>query len=318
MRLLFLLSGEHPTLPFSELACVGKVTDRDKQVAVADCYPDAVPGRLAMTHAVMEYLGVCDADIYSLKGLLKDLAIGTDAPYAARVSRIDGTRMKEPSTILEHMMGKLISGNVSLSQPEVVYRAVCSGDRCYLGRVLINPDRSAYEQRKPGRRSFFHPGVMMPRLARALVNISLVERGEWLFDPFCGTGGILLEAACIGAVAAGGDMDMVMVQGTHTNVPDAGCIRADACDLPVKSGTVDSVVTDLPYGQSVAIMAPGIELLYSQALEEIRRILKPGRRAVIVTHLDIRDIASEIMTLAEFHEQRVHKSLTRRIMVLTP
>ena len=54
---------------------------------------------------------------------------------------------------------------------------------------------------------------MMPRMARALVNISLVNPGEWLFDPFCGTGGILIEASDVGAVAAGGDMDRVMVTG---------------------------------------------------------------------------------------------------------
>ena len=100
-------------------------------------------------------------------------------------------------------------------------------------------------------------------------------------------------------------------------MPDARCLRSDACSLPVRSGCVDAVVTDLPYGQSVAIMASGMEFLYAHALEEIRRILKPGHRAIIVTHRDIRDIASGIMNLAEFHEQRVHKSLTRRIMVLT-
>ena len=317
MRLLFLLSGEHPTLPFSELACIGNVIESGRQVAVAECASAAPAGRLAMTHSVMEYLGECDADLNSLKNLLKDLAIATDATYAARVSRIEGTRMKEPSYVLEHTMGKLISGTVCLSGPEEVYRAVCSGDRCFIGKVLASPDRSSFERRKPGGRPFFHPGVMMPRLARALVNISLAGEGDWLFDPFCGTGGILVEAAGIGAKAAGGDMDVVMVDGTRSNVPGAWCIQADASCLPLRSGSIDAVVTDLPYGQSVAIHGSGIEFLYTHALEEIQRILRPGSRAVIVTHRDIRDIASNVMALTEFHEQRVHKSLTRRIMVLT-
>ncbi len=158
MRLLFLLSGEHPTLPFSELACVGKVIHTDRQVAVAECHPTASPGRLAMTHAVMEYLGECTADLPSFKRLLKDLAISADAPYAARVSRIDGSRMKEPSSFLEHAMGNLISGPVCLSRPDVVYRAVCSGDRCYIGKVVMNPDRSSVRTKKTGRKVFFSPG----------------------------------------------------------------------------------------------------------------------------------------------------------------
>jgi tRNA (guanine10-N2)-dimethyltransferase len=56
--------------------------------------------------------------------------------------------------------------------------------------------------------------------------------------------------------------------------------------------------------------------LYSGALEEIRRVLKPGRRAVVVTHRDISAIAKQNMTIYQQHQQRVHKSLTRHVLVL--
>ena len=153
-------------------------------------------------------------------------------------------------------------------------------------------------------------------MARSIVNISLVAEGDRFLDPFCGTGGVLIEAGLVGATVTGGDMDAFMVRGTRRNIPGAGLFLAGAGNLPIKDSTVDAVATDLPYGQSSSIMAEGLESLYTQSLEEIRRVLKPGRRAVIVTHRDIRAIASQIMDLCEFHEQRVHKSLTRRIMVL--
>jgi tRNA (guanine10-N2)-dimethyltransferase len=60
-----------------------------------------------------------------------------------------------------------------------------------------------------------------------------------------------------------------------------------------------------------------MERLYDRALSEIRRVLRPGRRAVIVTHKDITEIARCQMKVLELHKQRVHKSLTRRILVLT-
>jgi len=56
--------------------------------------------------------------------------------------------------------------------------------------------------------------------------------------------------------------------------------------------------------------------LYADSLDEIGRVLKKGRRAVVVTHKDISGIARQHMTVLQQHEQRVHKSLTRRVLVL--
>jgi tRNA (guanine10-N2)-dimethyltransferase len=60
-----------------------------------------------------------------------------------------------------------------------------------------------------------------------------------------------------------------------------------------------------------------MEMLYAEALDEIYRVLKIGHRAVVVTHKDISDIVEGHMTILQQHEQRVHKSLTRRVLVLT-
>jgi tRNA (guanine10-N2)-dimethyltransferase len=59
-----------------------------------------------------------------------------------------------------------------------------------------------------------------------------------------------------------------------------------------------------------------MERLYDDALAELSRVLKQGRRAVVVTHKDISEIAARHMVVVQRHEQRVHKSLTRRILVL--
>jgi tRNA (guanine10-N2)-dimethyltransferase len=92
---------------------------------------------------------------------------------------------------------------------------------------------------------------------------------------------------------------------------------ADATQLPFQNHSIDTVVTDLPYGQSVCIKkADTMDNLYAGALFEISRVLKKGRRAVVVTHRDISGIARQHMTVLQQHEQRVHKSLTRRVLVL--
>ncbi|MDD1706040.1 MAG: methyltransferase domain-containing protein [Methanoregulaceae archaeon] len=316
MRLIIELSGEHPLLPFAELEAVGTVTDCRPQVAVVDCRSPASLNRLALAHSVLEYLGESAADSESFTAMVRDLGITADSPFAARVKKISGSDMKTTVPVLERRIGSIIRGKVSLSNPSLEYRAIISGNRCYFGRVIQHVDRTSYERRRPGSRVFFHPGVMMPRLARALVNISLVSPGERLLDPFCGTGGIILEGSLIGAQSIGSDIDPLMVSGSRKNVPCASFVRADTTCLPFRDASMDAVVTDLPYGQSVSIIAGSLEGLYCDALSEIRRVLAPGKRAVVVTHRDISSEASLVMPVLACYAQRVHKSLTRRILVL--
>jgi tRNA (guanine10-N2)-dimethyltransferase len=316
MRLLFELSGEHPELPFAELECIGSVQQRRAQVAVAECRDPGEAERLAFTHVVMEYLGECGPTIDAVKALLKECAIETEVPFRARAKKIHGCSLTVSQLELERLAGSLIHGPVSLKSPEEEYRLICSEDRVYFGRVLMRIDRGSFAYRNPLRRSFFHPGVMMPITARCLANLSLAQPGNLLYDPFCGTGGVLLEAELLGIRVIGSDMDPAMIAGCAQNLPETDLMRADAVSLPLRDGSVDAVVTDLPYGQSVCIRAESMNRLYEDSLAEIRRVLKPGRRGVVVTHQDVTAIAGRHFAITQLHLQRVHKSLTRRIMVL--
>jgi tRNA (guanine10-N2)-dimethyltransferase len=316
VRLIIELSGEHPHLPFAELEVVGTVIDRRPQVAVVECQSPQTTRRLALSHAVLEYLGESAADPESCTAMVRDLGITAETPFAARVRKMAGSSMDTTVPDLERRIGSIIRGKVSLSNPSCEYRAILSGDRCYFGKVMLHSDRSSYDQRRPGSRAFFHPGVMMPRLARALVNISLVRPGERLLDPFSGTGGIILEASLVGARGIGSDIDPFMVSGSRKNVPGAGIVRADTSSLPFRDASIDAVVSDLPYGQSVSIIAGSLEGLYCSALSEIKRVLVPGKRAVVVTHRDISGEAAQVLSVRACYTQRVHKSLTRRILVL--
>lgn len=316
MKLLFELSGEHPDLPAAEIGCVGRVCATAPQVAIADCQ---VPGdtiRLAQTHVVMEYLGSCPAEMDEITRHLRDLSLTAEKPFACRIKRIHPAILPESRPVIERIMGDYINGDVSLKAPGEEFRAIFSNDTCYLGRVIHHINRGSYAYRNPMRRRFFHPGVMMPLMARAMVNLTHVQPKEILYDPFCGTGGILLEGQLVGARVVGSDIDPAMIDGTRENLPHVACLRADTCHLPLADGSVDAVAADLPYGQSTSIKAASLDRLYAESLREIRRILKPGRRAVLVTHRTISPIAEEFFEIIHSFSQRVHKSLTRSIVVL--
>ena len=316
MRYIFELSGEHPEIPFAELECIGTVTSRDTQTAVVETEDPEKGRRLAYTHFVMEWLGECRPEYAQIKEMVESCAITAAGTYAARVKKMLDADIPDSQLDLEKLAGSCIHGKVSLQAPEEVYRIIITARRCYFGRVLYAIDRGSIGYRNPMRRAFFHPGVMMPILARGLVNLARVHEGDLLFDPFCGTGGVLLEGEMVNAEVLGSDMDLTMLKGCRENLPDARLFQADATRLPLCDNAVDAVVTDLPYGQSVCIMAESMEHLYSRSLSEIRRILKPGGRAIVVTHVDIDTIAAESFTIIGSYHQRVHKSLTRRILVL--
>jgi tRNA (guanine10-N2)-dimethyltransferase len=316
MRLVCELSGEHPELPFAELELMGRVTARKPQVAVVEADSPSLACRLSLSRYVLAYLGECGGDLSSFTELLRELDLTPSSPFRARVRKVAGTSMALAVPELEKIMGSAIRGKVRLGDPAVEFRAVFSADRCYVGQVLYRTDPREFSQRRPGSREFFHPGVMMPRMARALVNISLAREGEPLLDPFCGTGGIVLEAVLAGAQGIGCDIDRVMAAGSRKNVPAGDFLVADTTTLPFEDSCIPAVVTDLPYGQSVSIGASSLEILYHHALHEIRRVLVPGRRAVVVTHRDIDSLADGLFTIVGSYRQRVHRSLTRRILVL--
>ncbi len=317
MNLLFELSGENLSLATAELSCVGNVIRTENGIAIVDVDDPGRTTRLAQTHVVMRLLGECDATKEDLEDLLESLALTAPGSFCCRARKIHPVTVNASQLELESMMGQKIQGNVDLKDPDIEYRAAFTNSRCFFGEVLHTIDRGSYAYRNPQRRAFFHPGVMMPLMARTMVNLTHVEPGQLLCDPFCGTGGMLLECDMMGIDAVGSDYDPEMLIGCRQNLPNGAYIRADATNMPYPNEAFDAIATDLPYGQSTTIGADSIDTLYTGSLKEIRRVLKPGGRAVIVTHKNIRPLAEDLFEIIGYYEQRVHKSLTRRILILS-
>ena len=316
MKLILELSGEHPAIPVEEVRAFFPIYEQNTQVVITEVPSVSDLDRFAYTHAAMTCLGTCHADQDSFIQMLQNLDLSIQKPFCGRVKKMVDHGIETPSAYLEKLIGFHIKGQVSVSSPEKIFRAVIAGGTCYFGELVWELDRTPYHARKPGNRPFFHPGVMMPRMIRALVNMSGAMTGEWILDPFCGTGGTLIEASLIGCRAAGTDADPEMIAGSRMNLPDAMTGTADARYLPFPDGSIDHVVSDLPYGQSVTIIGSGLSGLYQQALLEIKRVVKEGNRSVLVTHQDIRQLAGQYFDIIGYYEQRVHKSLTRRILVI--
>jgi len=130
------------------------------------------------------------------------------------------------------------------------------------------------------------PGSLKPTVAAAMLHIAGAEAGMRLVDTFCGAGTIPLEAAFMGAWAVGGDMDAEVLRAARANARGAEVpprfLRWDATRLPLVSGAVNVAVTNPPWGRQIEVNA-GLQSLYRQAFDELRRVVRPGGPIVMLT-----------------------------------
>ena len=113
------------------------------------------------------------------------------------------------------------------------------------GVQVVGP--SDWDGRTAPNRPFFKPVSLDPRVGRAMVNLACPGGGR-LLDPFCGTGGILIEAVLAGLEVCGSDLDGRMVAGSLENLEWAKAIEvADEIGraAPVESSSTDKAEPDV-------------------------------------------------------------------------
>ncbi|MBS3748428.1 MAG: methyltransferase domain-containing protein [Candidatus Thermoplasmatota archaeon] len=207
---------------------------------------------------------------------------------------------------------------VDLSKPDQIIHLLITPNNIFVSEQIVQVDRSVFERRKAHLRPFFSPISLHPKIARALVNLSQVNDQDTILDPFCGTGGILLEAGLMNISIIGSDISEKMVKGTQRNLSEynINSFNMFICDISDISNhllnPVDAVVTDFPYGKSTSLQGEPLEELYQRSFHSIQSVLKPGKKAVIgsaIKHID-KHATSGLKHILSY-PLRVHQSLTR-------
>ncbi|TCC64727.1 methyltransferase domain-containing protein [Kribbella pittospori] len=127
------------------------------------------------------------------------------------------------------------------------------------------------------------PWSTTPLIAEVLVRLAKLQPGQRIVDPFCGTGTILLAALRrqpTGRVF-GTDHDPRALAIANRQQP-GGLTQATAQALPYAAGSVDRIITNLPFGKLVGTHHAN-RTLYPAALSEISRVLTADGRAVLLT-----------------------------------
>ena len=321
MRVAFELSREHPTLPRADaLAALEaeRVTLRGASFTAGILIVDAIrPPRRALERVALSRYVDRVLAIGPLPSILRAAArvdLGTER---FRV-RTHGPFTAEEKQDLERRVGGAMpaTGRVDLDAPERDFRLLRTDAGFLLGEVLVEVERSAMEARKVARRPFSMPISLHPKLARALVNLSRCPRGGRILDPFCGTGGIAIEAARLGMHVVASDLQEKMMRGTASVLDHYGLraetFVADIGEVPRHVAKIDGIATDPPYGRAASTRGESITSLYRRAFAAFRDILpRGGFAAVALPSEEAVRIGEEFLDLEEAHTLQVHRTLAR-------
>ncbi len=340
MELLCIQSQEHPTLPQGELKAVIECEEMECNLNVIteglvtldtissqniDEYYQILTRRLGYTHEVHQIIKTSsindlEEDILSIKW--QDYI---NENFAVRLKRFNSD---VDTVAIERKVGSLIlekteNIKVKLNNPDSLVRLVAFKDIIYIAIEKYHLNKKHFEDIKPHKRPFFYPGSMSPKLARCMVNLSRVKAGQLVLDPFCGTGGILIEAGLIGCKVVGSDVNWKMKNGTAINLDYCGITDYRTFHLDVRElkmyEKVAGVVTDPPYGISTStgdiegndIFKEFFHAIYDNMADDAYLCMASPH------YVDLNPMMSEVgFELVEQYSIKMHRSLTRIISVI--
>ena len=338
-KLFFLISGEHKTLPVSEVEAILKaeaidyrIVERLTQVlrleADANCV-ESIKFRSALTRVCCQEIFNCEASLPEILGNITSDSLEKficDESFAVRIRRVKGVAPELDRVGLEgelggHILETVKTSRVDLSNPQKTFYGVITDNRFIFGLKTAEIIPKPFTERGPRRKPFFHPTAMQAKLARVMVNLAQPKRGDLLLDPFCGAGGMLVEAGLIGCRVVGFDAKPHMLRGGLKNLKHyetnlEGLAIADARYPPVTK--VDCITTDPPYGRSASTLGTSTRLIVEDFLSAVGEILPRGAKICMASPKTVKigETAEEAgFKHLESHFVYVHGSLTREIVV---
>ncbi len=357
----FALLGSHPTLSLAELTVVTgqkpsktlndiaifddigmnlmQLNDRlggtQKLGIIVGSMPTWNQEELA-TFIAADLMSIIESGKVSFGFSVYDMGNGNASVDARRSTQALGIETKKRLREAERSARYVISKSPTLSS--IILRTNHLLDRgaeyCFfmtpseilIGRTVAVQDAEAWSARDFGRpRRNAKQGMLPPKLSRMMLNLSGVDLSSaTVFDPFCGSGTILMEAALLGAKSLiGSDINEEAVADTEKNftwleaqgvgVPSAQLIGASAQTVAahIDPASVDLIVTETYLGRprkgtetkkEVDDAVAYVANLYLESFAALLPVLKPGATLAIASPVhtfDGKDITFDARTILE-------------------
>lgn len=318
--------GRNHALSIAELSAVGEAQGFSaeplgKYAARLDGFDLATADRFGAITKVVELIDVApsaDAAIRRLAGTVAKPDTGKVifgiSSYGSRTATELTNRMRElldkrgvKNRYMAKRLGK--SGRVpdgELSAVQVKHNKLITkghdwcvfeaADGWHYGRTVWIYDFEGF-----GRRDYKKPrsdakrGMLPPQLARTMVNLGTGgDAGQSVYDPFCGSGNVLLESVALGHRTFGSDISEAAVNDSRKNLEwlggsnwDVAVIDAttdlptDPCDAIVTEGYLGTLVAANTKDRTIESGAKEVESITLKFFEQAARTLGSGGRLVI-------------------------------------
>lgn len=335
MTAYFLILGRQPELSFAEALAVGRRKGFSVRPAAVDVVvvegvrdPAALLKRLGGTVKIAEVLGDYDGRVEpfgrKVEALQPDgkIVFGASGYGGKNVGRTAERFMMELKKSLvaagrsvRYVRGQdgKLSSVVVAKQKAMEFLFVETSDGVLVGRTLAVQDFEEFSERDYGRPARdARSGMLPPKLARMMVNLSGVPTSATLLDPFCGSGTVLQEAALLGFTdIIGSDNSEAAVKHTKENLmwvkKTARVLHTSVASLPkeLHGATVDAVVSEPFLGppqrgrESLSSIIAELAALYRSAFATFAGIVKPGGRVVFLFPVFYRGTETFLMPAIE-------------------
>jgi len=134
--------------------------------------------------------------------------------------------------------------------------------------------------------------ALRPSVAGAMIHLTQPVDDDIFLDPMCGSGTLVMERRYAGAYDQMVAADIVRdhVWATQQNVaalrkepPSSfSTLNANASQLPLATGSISKVATNLPFGKQIG-SPKALKKLYPAFFQELERVLETNGRAIVLS-----------------------------------
>ncbi len=251
--------------------------------------------------------------------------------FAVRIINKEKSREREFAAIIYH---NLKNPKVNLKNPETLIVFFEEKNRFYCCTKVWQNNKS-FLNRKAHLKPILHPTSLNPRLAKACINLVISKKDYLeskntekiiLLDPFCGVGGILVEAELMNVSSIGIDLEESMIKAAEENInyykkeneyKNYTLINNDATKISATElkQKITAIVTDLPYGKNTKKIEH--DKLYLEFLNNASTLTT---KAVIMfpDFIDYKTLIkkSKKWRITSEFTYYLHKSLSKKIVIL--
>jgi len=230
--------------------------------------------------------------------------------------RVFGANKKLEKTFGEIIWEKVENPKVNLKEPKTAIDFYFIKDKVFCCLLNTKINQYEFEQRRPHLRPEMHPSSMHPRLARAMGNLTGAKKGK-ITDPFCGTGGILLEAALSNLTIEGSDIDKQMIGMAESNLKKFKVkYKLNHADATAIKRKLDYVVSDLPYAR--ATKSQDLNKLYLRFFDLLKGKLQKTAVLGLPSFINNKKLLKQAnLKIKKEFTIYVHKSLSKKIYIIS-